>query len=105
MTDFTEVGTIRRKAQNAGLMRIVEDSIKYAPKTIESIAIDTGSNYKCFKTPIIMSALVKTNSHAIIKAHPATIDAEETLDAFVDILFELALASVSSDLKTQQNEA
>jgi hypothetical protein len=52
-----------------------------------------------------MSALVKTNSQAIIKAHPATIDAEETLDAFVDILFELALASVSSDLKTQQNEA
>jgi hypothetical protein len=45
MTDFTEVGTIRRKAQNAGLMRIVEDSIKYAPKTIESIAIDTGLTF------------------------------------------------------------
>lgn len=52
----------------------------------------------------IMSALVKTAPQAIIKPHPATVDAEETLDAFVDIIFELALASVSSDLKTQQND-
>ena len=52
-----------------------------------------------------MSALVKTQPQAIVKPHPATVDAEESLDAFIDILFELALASVSSDLKTRQNEA
>ena len=51
-----------------------------------------------------MSALEKTTTNASIKTHPATMNADEEIEAALEILLEIALSSVTSVSETQPNE-
>jgi hypothetical protein len=47
-----------------------------------------------------MSALPQTTPQAQIKQHPAVIEREAELEAFLELVFDLALISVTSECQT-----